>query len=221
MVVEDELHLNDVIAKRLLQEHYSVDACKNGNDALDYIRCAEYDAVILDIMLPGCSGLEVLREMRIKQNRTPVLLLTAKDSIDDRVTGLDAGADDYLVKPFALEELLARIRVMIRRSQNLISSRIKIGDMIIDCDRRTVTRGGTPVVLSSREFDVLEYLARNTGIVLSRDKISQHLWNYDYEGSSNVIDVYIRYLRRKLDEGHTRRLIHTVRGAGYVMREEQ
>ncbi len=220
LVVEDEPHLNDVIVKRLVREHYSVDSCTDGNDALDHIRCAEYDAIVLDIMLPGRSGMEVLREMRSSRNRTPVLLLTAKDAIGDRVKGFDAGADDYLVKPFAFEELLARIRVIIRRNENLISSCIEIDDLTVDCDKRTVARGGVAVELTSREFDVLEYLARNAGIVLSRDKISQHLWNYEYEGGSNVIDVYIRYLRRKIDDGHNRKLIHTIRGAGYVIREE-
>ena len=170
LVVEDEQAMNSLLAKQLRAAHYSVDACFTGTDALDHLLGAEYDALVLDIMLPGVSGLEVLRRMRAKGDRTPVLLLTAKDGVEDRVTGLDAGADDYLVKPFAFDELLARLR--------------------------------------------------NRGIVLSREKISHHVWNYDYEGGSNVVDVYIRYLRKKLDDGFSKKLIHTVRGVGYVLREE-
>lgn len=221
LVVEDEKNLNELIVKQLKLEHYSVDACFNGNDALDYFSCAEYDAVVLDIMLPGISGLEFLKRIRAKNDHTPVLLLTALDSIKDRVTGLDAGADDYLIKPFALDELLARIRVMIRRSSESVSNIFTVADLTVNCDTRTVTRGNVPITLSSKEFSVLEYLIRNSTIVLSREKISRHIWNYDYEGCSNVVDVYIRYLRVKIDENFEPKLIHTVRGAGYVLREEK
>ena len=221
LVVEDEKKLNELISSKLKLEHYSVDSCYDGTDALDYLRGAEYDAVVLDIMLPGMSGLDVLRHIRRKDDRTPVLLLTAKDSIEDRVKGLDTGADDYLVKPFAFDELMARIRVMIRRGSQSISNVFTMADLAVDCDARTVTRGGIPITLSSKEFSVLEYMIRNAGTVLSRDKISRHIWNYDYEGGSNVVDVYIRYLRKKLDEGHTPKLIHTIRGAGYVLRVEE
>ena len=221
LVVEDEKKLNELISSKLKLEHYSVDSCYDGTDALDYLRGAEYDAVVLDIMLPGMSGLDVLRHIRRKDDRTPVLLLTAKDSIEDRVKGLDTGADDYLVKPFAFDELMARIRVMMRRGSQSISNVFTLADLVVDCDARTVTRGGIPITLSSKEFSVLEYMIRNAGTVLSRDKISRHIWNYDYEGGSNVVDVYIRYLRKKLDEGHTPKLIHTIRGAGYVLRVEE
>ena len=221
LVVEDEKKLNELISSKLKLEHYSVDSCYDGTDALDYLRGAEYDAVVLDIMLPGMSGLDVLRHIRRKDDRTPVLLLTAKDSIEDRVKGLDTGADDYLVKPFAFDELMARIRVMIRRGSQSVSNVFTLADLAVDCDARTVTRGGIPITLSSKEFSVLEYMIRNAGTVLSRDKISRHIWNYDYEGGSNVVDVYIRYLRKKLDEGHTPKLIHTIRGAGYVLRVEE
>ena len=220
LIVEDEPELNRLLKKRLEQAHYSVDACLSGTDALDYLGGAEYDAVVLDVMLPGISGLEVLRRMRAGHNATPVLLLTARGGIEDRVTGLDAGADDYLVKPFAFDELLARLRVLLRRSSGSTSDVFTVADLAVDCSARTVQRGGEAIALSAREFDILEYLIRNQGIVLSRDKICRHIWNYDYEGSSNVVDVYIRYLRKKLDDGHTPRLIHTVRGAGYVLREE-
>ena len=221
LVVEDEPDLNDVIVKKLESEHYAVDWCMNGDEALDYINCAEYDAVILDIMLPGINGLEVLRKIRFQSNKTPVLLLTARDSIEDRVAGLDKGADDYLVKPFAFDELLARIRAMIRRSSGHVSNVLSVADLVMDCDFREVTRGGTSILLSSKEFAILEFMMHNKGIVLTREKISQHIWNYDYEGGSNVIDVYIRYLRKKIDEDFSRKLIHTIRGTGYVLREDE
>lgn len=221
LVVEDEPKLNELIVKRLRMEHYSVDACLDGREAMDYLACAEYDAVVLDIMLPGASGFEVLKSIRAKQDRTPVLFLTALDTVDDRVAGLDAGADDYLVKPFAFDELLARLRVMIRRSGGHVSNVFTLADLTVDCDARQVTRGGETIQLSSREFAILEYLIRNAGKVLSRDKIGLHVWNYDYEGGSNIVDVYIRYLRKKLDEGRTPKLIHTVRGVGYVLRVDE
>lgn len=218
LVVEDEPKLNELIVNRLKLEHYTVDTCMDGLDALDYLRFGEYDVIILDIMLPGISGLEVLKTIRGQGNRVPVLLLTARDSIEDRVTGLNLGGDDYLVKPFAFDELLARIRVMIRRSSNLVSNKVTLADLVVDFDAETVMRGNVSISLTSKEFLILEYLIRNVNIVLSRDKISQHIWNYDYEGSSNVVDVYIRYLRRKIDDNFTLKLIHTIRGSGYVMR---
>lgn len=220
LVVEDEPKLNELICKRLRLEHYSVDACLDGREAMDYLSCAEYDAIVLDIMLPGASGFEVLRTLRDRRDRTPVLFLTARDSIDDRVAGLDAGADDYLIKPFAFDELLARIRVMIRRSCGQVSNVLTVADLTVNCDARTVRRGEQDISLSSKEFAILEYLIRNAGKVLSRDKIGLHVWNYDYEGGSNIVDVYIRYLRRKLDEPFSLKLIHTVRGSGYVLRVE-
>lgn len=220
LVVEDEAPLRKVIAEKLKKEHYSVDDCGDGAEALDCLLCAEYDAVILDIMLPQVNGLEVLRRLRAKGNTTPVLLLTAKDTIEDRVTGLDAGADDYLIKPFSFEELTARIRVMLRRSSGAASNVFTVADLVVDCDARTVTRSGEPIALTKKEFAVLEVLVRNTGIVLSREKISHHIWSYEYEGGSNVVDVYIRYLRKKIDAEATVKLIHTVRGAGYVLRVE-
>ena len=221
LVVEDEPGLNEIIVKKLAQERYSVDSCLNGLDAEDYLAAAEYDAVVLDIMLPGRDGLEVLRGLRAAGKKTPVLLLTARDSIDDRVRGLDAGADDYLVKPFALEELLARIRVMMRHVSGTASNTIAVGDLTIDCSARTVHRAGKAVSLTAKEFDVLEYMARNAGVVLSRERITEHLWSFDYDGGSNVVDVYIRYLRKKIDEGREKKLIHTLRGAGYVLRAEE
>lgn len=219
-VVEDEPRLCELTTARLRQEGYSVDSCQDGGDALDYLACAQYDLCIFDIMLPRRSGLELLRDLRMQGDPTPVLLLTALDSIPDRVTGLDAGADDYLVKPFAFDELLARIRVLLRRSAGSVSNVYTLADLEVDCEAHSVRRGETPIALSAKEFAILEYLIRNAGVVLSRDRISNHIWNYDYEGGSNIVDVYIRYLRKKLDDGFSPKLIHTVRGVGYVLREE-
>ena len=218
LVAEDQKDLNDIITKTLTRNHYTVDSCFDGQEALDYLDMAEYDAVILDIMMPKKNGLEVLKSLRASGNAVPVLLLTARDSISDRVTGLDTGADDYLIKPFAFEELLARIRAMLRKREGRAQNRCQAADLTVDLDTRTVMRGNIPITLSSKEFSILEYLITTQGIVLSRDRIEQHIWNYDYEGGSNVVDVYIRYLRKKIDDGFEPKLIHTVRGAGYVLR---
>ena len=223
LIAEDEKDLNDLLKKRLEKQQYSVDTCYDGQEALDYLDVTDYAVVILDIMMPKVDGLTVLKTIRKKKKNIPVLLLTAKDSIEDRVTGLDLGADDYLVKPFAFEELLARIRVMIRKSASVGTQTniIEIADLKIYFNTHKVTRAGKEIELSSKEFAVLRYLAVNQGIVLSREKIEQNIWNYDYMGSSNVIDVYIRYLRRKIDAPFEKKLIHTVRGSGYVLREEK
>ena len=197
-----------------------MDACLDGQEAIDYIDCTDYDVILLDIMMPKKSGMEVLKALRRKDSQTPVLLLTARDSIEDRVLGLDAGADDYLVKPFAFEELLARIRVMLRKKTGQNSSLLSAGDLTLDLNSHTVTRAGQEIPLSSKEFALLRYLLMNQGRILSRDQIAQHIWNYDYAVSSNMVDVYIRYLRKKIDDPFDRKLIHTVRGAGYVLRED-
>lgn len=218
LVAEDEKDLNKIISDRLMQEYYSVDSCFGGEEALDYMACAGYDAVILDIMMPKLDGLSVLRKMRGRRDQTPVLLLTAKGSVEDRVTGLDAGANDYLVKPFALEELLARVRVLLRSTGETKGDCFEVGDLKMCLSTHQVTRGGKEIRLSGKEFSLLRYLMQNAGIVLSRERLEEHLWNYDYVGSSNVIDVYIRYLRKKIDDGQEKKLIHTVRGAGYVLK---
>lgn len=220
LIAEDEQDLNRILAERLKSEHYSVDSCYNGQDALDYLDSAEYDALILDIMMPVMDGLTVLKKLRSRGSSLPVLLLTAKDSVDDRVRGLDAGANDYLVKPFAYEELSARIRVLLRKPAEAPKTVWKLADLEVHLDTRKVFRAGEEIRLSGKEFSLLRYMIQNQGIVLSRDKLEQHIWNYDYTGGSNVIDVYIRYLRKKLDEGREPKLIHTVRGAGYVLRVE-
>lgn len=220
LYAEDEEDLNKVVTKKLTEEGFSVDSCFDGREAIDNVQFTEYDAAILDIMMPHADGFAVLKELRKLKKNTPVLFLTARDSIEDRVTGLDSGANDYLVKPFSFEELLARIRVLTREKHNLTENILSIGDLELNLSSHIVTRGGTEISLTSKEYQLLEYLLYNKEKVLSREKIENHIWNYDYEGGTNVIDVYIRYLRRKIDDGFPTKLIHTVRGAGYVIREE-
>ena len=220
LIAEDERDLCSVLVKRLSAHGYGVDSCDNGEDALEYLAAAEYDAVVMDIMMPQKSGLEVLDTLRKQGDLTPVLLLTARDAIEDRVAGLDVGANDYLVKPFSLDELLARIRAMTRKTASSPTNTYMVVNLVVDCAARTVCRDGALIALSSREFSILEYMVRNQGIVLSREKIEMNVWNYEYEGSSNVVDVYIRNLRRKIDDSYAPKLIHTIRGSGYVLREE-
>ena len=218
LVVEDVRDLNRVISKRLESEGYSVDRCFDGEEALDFIDVGEFDAIIMDIMMPRINGIEVLKQIRSRNNTTPVLLLTARDGIGDRVNGLDAGADDYLIKPFAFEELLARIRVMMRKASGNSTNVFSAADLTMDLNSHTVVRGDVNINLSAKEFEILEYLLRNKGIVLSREKIENHVWDFDYSGGTNVVDVYIRYLRKKIDDNFEPKLIHTVRGCGYVLR---
>ncbi len=220
LVVEDETDLNDIITQKLTSDGYSVDSCFDGKDAIDVLSYTDYDGIVLDIMLPGADGFEVLRSLRNSGKSTPVLFLTARDAISDKVKGLDSGANDYLVKPFSFEELTARIRAMTRASFGQSSSVITVADLVVDCASQTVKRGGAEVLLSAKEYALLEYMAHNKGIVLSREKIENHIWNFDYEGGTNVVDVYISYLRKKIDDGHQAKLIHTVRGRGYVLRED-
>ena len=218
LVAEDERDLNEILCKKLRSEDYCVDGCFDGEEALYYLGSVDYDAVILDIMMPKRSGLEVVEQLRRQGNQTPVLFLTARDSIDDRVTGLDAGADDYLVKPFAFDELLARLRVMTRKRGGERSNLFTIDDLTLDIRSKRVERGGAELKLSAKEYALLEYLIRNKGVVLSRIQIEENIWGFDYEGSSNIVDVYIRYLRRKIDKDHPVKLIHTIRGSGYVLK---
>lgn len=219
LLAEDERDLNNIITQKLTADGYSVDRCYDGKEAMDILSYTDYDAVILDIMMPKADGFEVLRSLRGAGKATPVLFLTARDAIADRVKGLDSGANDYLVKPFSFDELMARLRAMTRSSFGLTSSVIRIADLTFDSASHQVCRGGKEISLSVKEYQLLEYLLHNQGIVLSREKIEDHIWNYDYEGGTNVVDVYISYLRKKIDEGYTNKLIHTVRGRGYVMRE--
>lgn len=218
LVVEDEKKLNELITKKLKKEYYGVDSCFDGEEAIRYVEGTEYDAIILDIMLPKLDGFEVIKRIRAKKNKVPILLLTARDNIDDKVKGLDYGADDYLVKPFIFEELMARIRVLLRRNSGNADNVVTIANLKVDFDAKTVFRDDLLIKLSGREYSILEYLIRNKGKILSRERIEDHIWNYDYEGGTNVIDVYIRYLRKKIDDSYTPKLIHTIRGLGYVLR---
>lgn len=219
LIADDEKDLNQILAQKLKQESYSVDCCFDGEEALDYLESAEYDVAILDIMMPKKTGLEVLQTIRENGNPLPILLLTARDSIDDRVLGLDLGADDYLVKPFALEELLARLRVLLRKTSTQKNNVLQAGNLSLHLDSHQVKRGNREIQLSSKEFSLLLYMMQNKGIVLSRDTLEQHIYSFDFSGGSNVIDVYIRYLRRKIDDGEDEKLIHTIRGQGYVLRD--
>jgi len=221
LLAEDEKYLNRILTKQLVQAGYAVDSCMDGRAALEYLESpAVYDAVVLDIMMPQMDGISVLQRVRSMGDPVPVLLLTAKDAVEDRIRGLDAGADDYLTKPFDAQELLARLRALLRRGSLQRDSVLRLADLELDPAAKRVTRAGAEISLSAREYSILEYMLRNAGSVLSRDAIENHIWNYDYQGGSNVVDVYIRYLRNKIDAGHSVKLIHTVRGMGYVLREK-
>lgn len=221
LIAEDERDLNRLIVKVLEKEGYGVDACFDGKETLYYLENTEYDAAVLDIMMPGMDGLEVLRAARKKGLDLPIMFLTARDSIADRVTGLDTGADDYLIKPFDFDELLARIRSMTRKRSSHTSSVLTVGDLTLDTGSHTARRGDRVIDLSAREYAILEYLCMNPGIVLSREKIENHIWNYDYSGGTNVVDVYISYLRKKIDGGCDKKLIRTVWGAGWMIKEAE
>jgi heavy metal response regulator len=221
LIIEDELALQKIISKRLVEKGYSVDSCDNGEDGRYYIEMTQYDCIILDLMLPKVDGLTLLKEMRQKGNMTPVLILTAKTVIEDRVAGLDSGADDYLTKPFSFDELLARIRVLLRRQGDSRGSELTFADLTMDVAGHIVKRGNKIIGLTSKEYALLEYFMRNKGRTLSRMQIAEHVWNYDFDCSSNIVDVYIRYLRAKIDDGFENKLLHTIRGAGYVLREKE
>ena len=220
LLAEDERDLNNIITKKLTADGYSVDSCYDGEEAIHILSYTDYDAVILDIMMPKADGFAVLESLRNEGKNTPVLFLTAKDSVSDRVKGLDSGANDYLVKPFSFEELGARIRAMTRDLFGITSNILQVGDLTLDCATHVVKRAGNEITLTAKEYALLEYLMHNRGIVISREKIEDHIWNYDYEGGTNVVDVYIRYLRKKIDDKYETKLIHTIRGRGYVIKEE-
>ena len=220
IIAEDERDLNRIITMQLTSAGYTVDSCFDGEEALEYLECAEYDAAVFDVMMPKLDGFEAVRLLRGRGDSTPVLFLTARDSIDDRVEGLDLGGNDYLIKPFSFDELLARIRAMARKTTGKATNIFTCADLTVDVSSRTVKRGGKNIELSSKEFAVLEYLLRNKGAVLSREAIENNIWNYDWQGGTNVVDVYISYLRRKIDSDFDLKLIHTVRGAGWSLRED-
>ena len=219
LVAEDEKDMNRLITRALEKEGYGVDSCFDGEEAMDYLESAEYDGVILDIMMPKMDGHQVLKKLRARGSDLPVRFLTARDSIADRVAGLDLGADDYLIKPFDFDELLARVRAMMRKRSGHKTSVITIGDLKIDTGSHEVTRGDRSIELSSREYSILEYMAMHPGQVLSREQIETHVWNFDYSGGSNVVDVYISYLRKKIDGKENVKLIRTVWGTGWMIKE--
>lgn len=220
LVVEDEKDLNRIISKKLMEEGYSIDSCYDGESALDYLGAVEYDGVIMDFLLPKMNGLEVLKNIRKRGIQVPVLFLTACTDTDDVVSGLDAGADDYVTKPFSFHELLARIRVMLRKRMETRENIYQCGDLVLNYNDRTVKRAGKDIELSAKEFSILFYMIRNQNLVLTREQIENNIWNMDYEGSSNIIDVYIRYLRKKVDDGFETKMIQTIRGAGYMLKWE-
>jgi DNA-binding response OmpR family regulator len=221
LVVEDNHRLSSSLQMNLEHEGYSVDVAYDGQEGQDLAELTPYDLIILDILLPEKDGLEVCRELRLRRNHTPILLLTARDSVDDRVEGLDCGADDYLVKPFAMRELLARLRALLRRKHPYTNGRLQQGDLVVDPVTHSVERDGRTIELTPKEFALLEYFMYHPNQVVTRDMIEQHIWNYDFEGNSNVIDVYVRRLRRKIDDPFTVKLLTTIRGIGYRLSPPQ
>ena len=217
LVVEDDDAVSRFLVQALGEEGYGTQLCDDGARALQTASEQAFDLILLDVMLPGLSGLEVCSRLRAREVRTPILMITARDTTEDKVQGLDAGADDYLVKPFQVDELLARVRAMLRRGASSPVA-LRVGDLKLDPATRQAQRGGKNILLSSTEYTLLEYLMRHAGSVLTRAALLEHVWQYDFEGNDNVLEVYISYLRRKIDRGHKTPLIHTVRGAGYCMR---
>ena len=220
LVVEDEKNLNKTLSERLTKTGYSVDSCFDGEEALYYIENTRYDGIIMDVMMPKINGLQVLKTIRDKKILTPVIMLTAKDSDEDIISGLDSGANDYITKPFSFDILLARIRAMLRVKESVTGSVLELCDLTVDTTTRQVRRGDKVIELSSREYSILEYLMRNKGIIVSKERIEENIWNYDYEGTSDVIKVYIHHLRKKIDDNYDKKLLHTIKNAGYVMKEE-
>jgi heavy metal response regulator len=221
LLVEDDRKVASFIRKGLTEEGYAVDVAHDGEAGLFMGLDRLHDVIVLDVMLPGKPGFQVLRELRQAKVATPVLLLTARDAVEDKVQGLDAGADDYLTKPFAFAELLARVRALLRRGKAAQAPALQVADLILDPAARTVKRGGETIPLTNREFALLEYFLRNPGRVLTRTMIAEHVWDYSFDAGTNVIDVYVNYLRKKVDAGREPKLIHTVRGVGYVLRAER
>ncbi|SFB04412.1 DNA-binding response regulator, OmpR family, contains REC and winged-helix (wHTH) domain [Lentibacillus halodurans] len=220
LIVEDEQKLSRVLQLELDYENYHTTVADNGKTALELLTDQEWDLVLLDIMLPELSGLEVLRRMRRFDEMTPIILLTARDEVYDKVNGLDQGANDYITKPFQIEELLARIRVHLRQPRkNAQHEELGIGALVVDVDAREVRRGSQPIELTPREFDLLVYLLKNKNVVLTRDQLIEHVWGFDYFGDTNVVDVYIRYLRQKIDKPFDQHYIQTVRGVGYTIKD--
>ena len=219
LVVEDEKKVASFLKKGLEQEYYSVDIAPDGKEGLRLAYSDEYDVIILDIMLPLMDGISLLKEIRKQKVETPVLMLTAKDALEDKISGLDSGADDYLAKPFAFEELLARVRSLLRRKEKSKIIVLSVNDLILDTQSHKVTRDGKEIILTPKEYSILEYLLRNKNHVISRMKLTEHVYEYQFDPDTNVIDVYINKLRNKLDRGYNHQLMHTIRGVGYMIKE--
>jgi DNA-binding response OmpR family regulator len=220
LVIEDETKVGCFIQRALEEESYAVDLCEDGAKGLEMALAINYDLLVVDVMLPSMSGLDVLKNIRRERIHTPVLILSAQSQIDQRVKGLDAGADDYLTKPFAIDELLARVRALLRRGASDSPGILQVDDLMLNPATRDVTRGGQRIDLTLKEYALLEYLMRHTGRVLTRPMISEHVWNQDFDTFTNVIDVYVNYLRNKIDRGRSKKLIHTIRGSGYMLKAD-
>lgn len=216
LIIEDEKRIQDFLSRGLESAGYAVDVAGDGNTGSEMVHATEYDLIILDLNLPDMDGLQVLQKIRNRKVSPPVLILSARDAVDDRVKGLELGADDYLVKPFAFVEMLARVRALLRRGQPT-PERLQVGDLVLDCIRRKVTRANENIELAPKEFSILEYMMRNRGRPLSRTMIVEHVWDMDYDGLTNIVDVYIRHLRSKIDDRFPVKMIHTVRGIGYML----
>jgi DNA-binding response OmpR family regulator len=220
LVIEDETKVGSFIKRALEEESYAVDLCEDGAQGLDLALTGSYDVIVIDLMLPNLPGLEVLRRIRKEKIHTPVLILTAQSKVDQKVKGLDAGADDYLTKPFAIDELLARVRALLRRGAAETPGVLQVDDLILNPATREVSRDGQRIDLTVKEYALLEYFMRHAGRVLTRPMISEHVWAQDFDTFTNVIDVYVNYLRNKIDRGRSRKLIHTIRGSGYMLKAD-
>lgn len=219
LVIEDEKKIRDFIRRGLEEEGYSVDVAHEGEEGYFLATIERYDLIVLDLMLPKMNGISLCRKLREEKIATPIMILTVKDTVKDKVIGLDSGADDYLTKPFAFEEFLARIRVLLRKRNALAVTTLQVGDLVLDLLTHKVTRSGEEIELTAKEYALLEYLMRNAGTVVTRTMISEHVWDVNFDTFTNVIDVYINYLRNKIDRGHKNKLIHTLRGRGYILKE--
>lgn len=218
LIIEDEKKIADFLKRGLKEENYAVDCAYDGEEGHFLATTNEYDLIILDLMLPKMDGISLCRKLREEKINIPILILTAKDAIKDKVKGLDTGANDYLVKPFAFEELLARIRALLRARKDQPATMLKVGDLTLDLLTHKVMRSGKEILLTTKEYALLEYFMRNSGVVVTRTMLIEHVWDVNFEGFSNVVDVYINYLRNKIDHGHEKKLIHTIRGRGYVLK---
>jgi heavy metal response regulator len=220
LVIEDEKKVADFIKRGLKEEGYAVDVASDGEDGLFQASEIAYDLILLDLMLPKLDGVSLCKKLRQNNIQTPLIMLTAKDSVKDKVTGLDAGADDYLTKPFSFEELLARIRALMRKGKNHQPIRLQVADLVLDLVHHKVWRGNEEIILTVKEYALMEYFMRNAGTVITRTMIAEHVWDINFDTFTNVIDVYVNYLRNKIDKGQPKKLIHTVRGRGYILNED-